>query len=269
VLDAIARTHARLSIAVSLDGPPEVHDAIRRTPGSYARALETLQRLRVLATRHPQRLARLLVITTISRYNAPHLADWLPGVLAATGAEIRLNLVRSSRWHTFGADPAGLSADMPGEDCRLPASELATWCATVTAAIEETTPPSLSTAAALEVLQRNVEILSGRTPRRKGCRAGQQSLVLYPNGDAAWCEMLRPIGNIAVRGYDVPAFWHSVGARSAAAAKSCACTHECRWFTSMPYDGRLLAGVLKRNRRGLLAASARGIRDPRESRRRV
>jgi MoaA/NifB/PqqE/SkfB family radical SAM enzyme len=36
----------RLFVSVSLDGPPEIHDALRGTPGAFARALETIDRLR-------------------------------------------------------------------------------------------------------------------------------------------------------------------------------------------------------------------------------
>jgi hypothetical protein len=190
--------------------------------------------------------------------------DWLPGVLSATGAEPRINLVRGSCWHTYGANASDLSANVPVEDCRLPPDRLDALFDAVNRSVARSIPPSLSTSAALEVLRRNVQILTGRAACPGGCRAGLQSLVLYPEGDVALCEMLRPFGNIAAHGYDVPALWRSAGARTAAVSKSCACTHECRWFTSLPYDGRLLAGVLLRYRRALRARAERASGDRRE-----
>ena len=43
VRDVGAPIRSRLGFRVSLDGPPEVHDAIRGKPGAYARALETIR----------------------------------------------------------------------------------------------------------------------------------------------------------------------------------------------------------------------------------
>lgn len=76
-----ARPEVELIITVSIDGPPEVHDAIRGRKGAFDRALETYRQLRGLAAQH--RGLSVYVGTTVTATSEPHLAE-LEAQLAAS-----------------------------------------------------------------------------------------------------------------------------------------------------------------------------------------
>ena len=70
------RPDVELIVTVSLDGPPEVHDAMRGRPGSFQRGLKTFRALREVPGVHTY------VGTTLTRWNEAEL-DALGALLAA------------------------------------------------------------------------------------------------------------------------------------------------------------------------------------------
>jgi MoaA/NifB/PqqE/SkfB family radical SAM enzyme len=72
--EALART-GLTELAISVDGPAEVHDAIRRRKGSYARAVEGIRTF----TAQPG-AAPVAVYCTITERNVGRLRDFLDGV---------------------------------------------------------------------------------------------------------------------------------------------------------------------------------------------
>jgi len=75
-----------LMLFFSLDGPQEVHDAIRG-PNSYAHVRETMDRLRPLQSLFPQ--LHLNVVTTVQPGNMAHF----PGFIDQVAAEFRPNAI--------------------------------------------------------------------------------------------------------------------------------------------------------------------------------
>jgi MoaA/NifB/PqqE/SkfB family radical SAM enzyme len=72
--EALAKAGCR-ELAISLDGPPEVHDAIRRRNGSYARAVEGIRMLQELEGAPP-----VSVYCTLTERNVGSLVDFLEGL---------------------------------------------------------------------------------------------------------------------------------------------------------------------------------------------
>ncbi|MCA9322816.1 MAG: radical SAM protein [Planctomycetes bacterium] len=83
--------------AVSLDGPPDVHDHFRGRPGSFEGALEAMRMLRELG------VPELIAGTTVHRGNIDRLDRMLPQV-AASGA---------SGWGLHLVTPEGRAAENP------------------------------------------------------------------------------------------------------------------------------------------------------------
>ncbi len=71
VREIITLRPKRLLVTVSLDGPPEVHNAIRRTKGAFGRCMETFERLRSIRPSGP--LGAFFGVT-LSRFNQGNLA---------------------------------------------------------------------------------------------------------------------------------------------------------------------------------------------------
>lgn len=65
--------------AISVDGPPALHDAFRGRPGAFDDALRAIATLREIG------VAEVVAGTTVTRANADHVADLFP-LVAASGA---------------------------------------------------------------------------------------------------------------------------------------------------------------------------------------
>jgi len=72
ILDELLATHP-VEIRTSVDGPEQIHDRVRRTPGAFKRMI---QGLHYLLKRNPGR-TRMTINCTLSRWNAEYLMDVL------------------------------------------------------------------------------------------------------------------------------------------------------------------------------------------------
>lgn len=72
-----ARPEVELIVTVSIDGPRDVHDAVRGVPGAFDRAIRTLRLLRALPG------VRAVAGTTVGVHNLDALDDTLPAIRAA------------------------------------------------------------------------------------------------------------------------------------------------------------------------------------------
>lgn len=81
MLDAVER------INVSLDGPPEIHDRIRKQPGSYDRIMEGLRRLQAAKLRRGQATPYVNIGYTIQPENQ-HALTAFGNLMAASGITI-------------------------------------------------------------------------------------------------------------------------------------------------------------------------------------
>ncbi len=59
----LRRGVARLMVTISIDGPRQLHDAMRGLPGSWERGIDTLRRLRTISKRNFQVVAGMTVFT--------------------------------------------------------------------------------------------------------------------------------------------------------------------------------------------------------------
>lgn len=66
-----------VDITVSLDGPPEVHDAIRGMPGVYDKAVRGIQALAAAREQLGRPYPRINITCTISNHNSTHLESFV------------------------------------------------------------------------------------------------------------------------------------------------------------------------------------------------
>lgn len=219
-----------LDIGVSIDGLEAEHNAIRRFPGAFQKARETVAVLHALQPRFP-RLSTSIVMTVTSR-NEMHL-DALYDEISSWGVDrLSVNHVRG-KVH----DPSLLSVSRErymqfAERCeRYHLDRDRSWKAGIQRAKNRLT-------------RRTIERVARGELSEIPCLAGSAIGVLYSDGAVALCEMMdrelpaqngaegaNPmLGNIRDADYDFYRIWRSENTarcRRWIAATRCSCTHEC------------------------------------------
>jgi len=95
-----------LTVSVSFDGPPEVHDAIRQVRGGHARSQEAVRMLRKTAEREERLSVGILVCVT--RENQDVLADHMEALVRELSPDnVTINLARGT-----ALDPGLLEVDV-------------------------------------------------------------------------------------------------------------------------------------------------------------
>jgi len=212
-----------INVAVSIDGPPEVHDEIRQVEGGYARALDAACRFREQAEQHTRLGAGLIV--TVTRENqdvlGPHLEEL---VREARPDHLTINLAR-----TDALDPSLLEVDpdryreVVAEKRRLQEAGL----------LGRYSHPFARVAEARDRLTyRRVEQVSrGEGGPHLSCTAGTLSAVVFEDGTVRACEVLDDdFGNLHDVGWDLERLWGSEEAlalRRKVRETRCECTWEC------------------------------------------
>lgn len=186
-------------VTVSIDGTPEVHDAMRGRPGSFDRALRTYLALRAMPG------VRAYVGTTVTPWNRKSL-DALGELLAReipgfSPREWHWNWMQISQ-HYFANGDLGAARDAVVDGGSITQH-----------ARRRGAPRSLLDLMELAFLV-NLESYQRGEPVGIRCQALRSSLFLSPEGDVYPCHVYdRPLGN--VRGQSIGDIW-----RSAAVARA-------------------------------------------------
>jgi MoaA/NifB/PqqE/SkfB family radical SAM enzyme len=106
------------TVVVSLDGPPAVHDAVRRVPGGFARLARGVSALRAHAPERPRLIAR----SVVQRLNYACLAETIRAAREAGFDEI--SFLAADVWSTAFNRPEPWSAERQ-QQVAVPAGELA------------------------------------------------------------------------------------------------------------------------------------------------
>jgi MoaA/NifB/PqqE/SkfB family radical SAM enzyme len=233
----------QLTLQVSLDGPEEIHDAIRGRD-SWRRAEETFRRLGPLQVLYPN--LSLGIITVVNEHNAgcyPAFVDRLVETFAPN--QIAINLFRNT---TLGGPPV----PPPVVEAYKAAVERYEWH------LEHDHLRRLGyfgarIMRAKEVLQKDLIYRVARfdefvTP----CTAGTLNHVIWENGDVAPCEMLGArIGNVLGEGpeHDFRRIVTGDAARDLRRRirdEHCRCTYECAMTVNTLFSPPMTRRMLRR-----------------------
>ena len=212
-----------VSVAVSFDGPPQVHDAIRALQGAHERAMRGVRELAALRERHANLGVGLLL--TVTRENQECLARHMEELVCELAPDnVTLNLARGD---ALDRSLLAVELDRYREVVEKKRSLLA----------EGKLPyfdfPLARVALARDLLTyEHVErIARGERRPHHPCTAGSLSAVVFEDGSVHPCEMLgKPLGNLADVGWDLGRLWDSGQAHALRAEirdTRCACTWEC------------------------------------------
>jgi MoaA/NifB/PqqE/SkfB family radical SAM enzyme len=196
VVDRIAaqRPEIDLIVTVSIDGPPDTHDAVRGCPGSFARALATFEALR------RRKDCATYIGTTVTPFNADQiealgelLLERIPGF---RGAEWHWNWLQVSPHFFANGDLATLPAV---ESRNLVRHHLRRrgW------------PRNLVEIMELVFLT-NLEFYRRGEPSGVVCQALRSAAFISPEGNLYPCHVYdRPLGNVLQQ--PLEELWHSDG----------------------------------------------------------
>lgn len=190
----IASVEPAVGIAVSVDGPPNVHDRLRGMPGVFDKAVATIKTLQDTG------FTNLRIAFTATRSNALHLTETY-ALAKDLGVQFTCAVEHSSE-HYFHSDHA--PKPLPLEDLRPQFEQVMQ---------EELRSFSPKRWARAWFMQGLYDFASGRG-RPLPCRAGSDFFFMDPSADVYACNA-RPLrmGNLAEQDFDT--LWHSPEAEAA------------------------------------------------------
>ena len=246
-----------LTVSVSFDGPPAIHDSIRQVKGGHARSVASVRRYKQqaaeLAAAHagggdgPGAFG-VGIILTVTSENQHVLADHLEELVDELRPDnVTINLARGTPMerHLLEVDLA-LYREVVQRKRGLMERGLLPYFAYPLA--------KLAVARDRRMYAHVERVAAGDTSRHLPCTAGSLSAVIFENGEVHPCEILgRPLGNLADTRWDLAALWNGAAAESLRREirdTRCACTWECAQADNVLFQPRqwpgLLADVVRR-----------------------
>ncbi len=222
----------RLGFQISLDGLEEMHNAVRKHPAAFSRAMESLRYLKELKLRYADRL-EYSALAVITRHNFDQAID----LLHATQKEnipLGFSIVRGA------SDVFNLSLTAAsGFDVKDQVATLGVGVDEFRRKIDEiySTKERYGYSYPGDTDLRKFRVILDTLQYRRRmipCDAGSDDGVIYPNGDVGHCETTRPFANLGDFDYNLQALWHSEAADAMRRKiTSCACTHACNIINSL------------------------------------
>lgn len=210
-----------VTVDLSIDGLPEVHDRIRGVRGAFERVEETYRRLQALQKVHAN--LNTCIDITISKDNQ----DVLRPVYEYVRDQLDPDIINVLYIRGEPRNPAAKDVDPARyeEVNRMLEADIRRG----RVRSYKFLPDVLNVK---DMLLRRLILKTVRERRYQlPCTAGDLTGVIQTEGDVYPCELLdEPIGNLREAGYDFPAIWRSAKAaemRRSIRDTKCFCIHQC------------------------------------------
>ena len=241
-IEAIVRScpDSVVALKLSLDGLGEAHDALRNTPGSFDKTLQTYQAVAGLIDRYPNfELGANTVFCSENQDAMDEVIEYVRG----------LEYIKT---HTISLVRGNLS------DKRYGGVDTDKYLAAVRK-LEKNLQEGRSCVyrfrgarikAAQDVLQRRLIHRTMRERKRTiPCYAGRLNLVLSEAVEVFPCELrMESFGNVRDFGYDMGKVTRTESARRVNESiknNGCYCTHECYFMTNILFNPRMYPALMK------------------------
>jgi len=210
-----------VTVDLSMDGLQDIHDGIRKVPGSFERVNETYQRLKELQKLHGN--LNTCIDVTASKDNQNHLIPVYEYVRDKLDPDI-INVL-----YIRGEPRNAQAKDVDVRKYEVVNRMLEEDIKRGIVRSYKFLPDILN---AKDILLRRTIIKTVKENRyQMPCTAGALTGVIQTEGDVFPCEMLNEkIGNLRENGYDFPAIWLSPRAkevRKMIVETKCYCIHQC------------------------------------------
>ncbi len=223
-----------ISIKLSLDGPPDVHDAMRQKAGAFERTRESFFRLKKLKQIYPNLIVGIL--TTYTRENKDQVPKFF---------EVEILKMRPDQY--------SLVLERPAQASRLngaiQADEYVSLLKDINSRYFHLTQgffERFRLAYKIRMAEKTQQIFTEKKyPMR--CFAGILNAIISPDGDVFPCEQSpEPFGNLREAKFDWGKIWSSPRAekiRNLIKSRACFCTNECFMPFNLLYNPQELLGV--------------------------
>jgi MoaA/NifB/PqqE/SkfB family radical SAM enzyme len=240
---------AFVQVQISIDGVGEDHDRVRKTPGNFAKLVQTWEKLRAAQERHPN--IDIIFNFTLTKYTVPVVRDVCEFLDKDLGTKnLHMNMVRGS---PHEPETLEVTPEQHAEAVATVAEFFGSgkgrrdWQSEVFGRLF---------AARKAVTMGRIHGVAGE----RGdvpyvpCKAGLLNVVLQEQGDVHACELIdRPLGNLRDVGLDFMKIWDGDELRSfreQILADRCTCTHETNvstnFYFSLPSYARLARELVRR-----------------------
>ncbi len=213
--------HIHLTVAVSIDGPPEVHNKLRNTPLAAEKALNTVARLKKIRGRFPTLNIRLQSLLVPENYHI--IENFLSD---SSGWNIDFHEIVFPR--DFGDNKKNIDAVIQLYK-RLSKKKLSR---------NKTLENSI-----LRVLNKNISTILDGCGKGWKCQAGGKLVEVLPNGTVLGCEMTKvkgqsKIGTTGKSGLPLVDICKSSEAKKfrKEIAMNCSCTFECAHLCNIVFN---------------------------------
>ncbi len=226
--------HLQLRIPISLDGPEQVHDTIRKYPGGYKKAMDTLLKLMAVHKRDNRIIP--LVTSVIQKGNAEVFVKFYKELRETVGCEVQYLLIRQDSRDVGGLDKkillnAGNAEDLlpPPEVCRKIVQEIENYEHKKSG---QKILPYLRSSFA----EHHLTIVKEKRSVAP-CVAPYSFATIFPDGGTSLCELVHPYANIRDFDCDLIKCWNSDKAQGQRKQLSaCWCTYPCALVNSILRD---------------------------------
>jgi GT2 family glycosyltransferase len=226
----------RVLICISLDGFEKTHDRIRNVSGLFNKAIRTIYSLKSLQKDYPN--LEVSVVTTILKDNCHEIREFNKFVENQLGVYHRINLVRSSNINVFGVERELVSDfSLPkNSEVILEIGEIEDICNYFFNKDNFREYHKMILLYSLYILKYKRKFFE--------CNAPQVNIVVYPNADISFCELLKPVGNLRTNRFKFYKLWHSKkNNQLREKLKNCVCTHPCNLGENL-IENPQLQGIL-------------------------
>jgi len=231
-----------VTIKLSLDGPEEVHDAIRGVKGSFRKMMETYRALGELIDRYPNfELGINSVFCSINQ-------DYMDEILEIVGS---LDKIKTHTVSLIRGDVSdGALKEVDTEKYNRTIEKMAADLRNKKAPTYRFKGARLK--AAQDIVQRRL-IYETQVKNRQiiPCYAGRLNIVITEDGDVYPCEYFTPkmrLGNVREDGYDIKRMLKNSQAQAVVRSireKGCFCTHECYFMINILFNPSMYPALLK------------------------
>ena len=231
-----------LSVQVSLDGLEGTHDAIRGVKGSFQKAMATITELKKMGAHYPG--FQLKTALAVQKRNLPEIEEYVEYLLPLK-IPLRFNIVRGGGFGVFDLPKSASSGfDPKDQNSAFLSLEEIKHAYTLLKEMSDENDFHFWPSRQQRIWELSIKMLQEHRSEIP-CYARFMESVLYANGDVAFCELSKPVGNIRAFDYDFQRFWKSEDAEKMRKLISrCCCIHGCNLTTGLTFEPETVISVL-------------------------
>lgn len=239
---ADANPDTYLSVSVSFDGPPDIHDEIRQVPGGHAKSMRAVRALQ--SAKGGGRNLGVGILVTVTSENQHVLAEHLEELVGELEPDnVTINLARGTALDEslLVVDPDRYLEVVATKERLMRSGRLPYF---------DFPLAKLAVARDRMMYDHVARVARADTSRHLPCTAGSLSAVVFENGEVHPCEILgESMGNLNDVDWDLSALWGSERAgelREEIEVTRCSCTWECAQADNVLFQPRNWPGLAAR-----------------------